>query len=211
MPSKAIGHDLPGKSPIWWSRPQPVVLDVRASSPSIKPYVRISRIRLPSMFTVQTLNQLAEASAGRFHRSSPWWHRSIALGRGRPCSSEPGAGRPARQPLIDEAIELVQRPAAHATEVVARATDIRIEFAHMASRLNHVCRVFRRSSSRMRRQRLRTDVKVQPLNRQRCVCPRNTKWSSRHGARASCPDAAPNRVSSSAAVGQRERPVWTMR
>src|SRR3954470_14738950 len=32
--------------------------------PLIKPYVRISRIRLPSMFTVQTLNPLAEAPPG---------------------------------------------------------------------------------------------------------------------------------------------------
>jgi len=34
----------------------------RASQrPLIKPYVRMSRIRLPSMFTVQTLNRLDEA------------------------------------------------------------------------------------------------------------------------------------------------------
>ena len=39
--------------------------DTRASQqPLIKPYVRISRIRLPSTFTVQTLNQLGEAPPG---------------------------------------------------------------------------------------------------------------------------------------------------
>jgi hypothetical protein len=36
------------------------------------------------------------------------------------------AGPPARESLIDEAIELVQRSAAHATEGVARATDVRM-------------------------------------------------------------------------------------
>ena len=49
---------------IWWSRPRSAVSSRAHQQPLIKPYVRISRIRLPSKFAVQTLNQLAEAPPG---------------------------------------------------------------------------------------------------------------------------------------------------
>lgn len=73
------------------------------------------------------------------------------------------AGPPAREPLIDEAIEVVQRPAAHATEVVARAPNVRIEVGdhrvETQPRLPCLPPQFVADAP----QRLRTDVEVQPM------------------------------------------------
>jgi hypothetical protein len=73
------------------------------------------------------------------------------------------AGPPAREPLIDEAIELSQRPPADPTEVVPSAPDIRIELDdHLVEtqpRLSRLPSQFITSAS----QRLWRDVEIQPL------------------------------------------------
>lgn len=86
-------------------------------------------------------------------------------GHERPCrpAMPVFAGPPAREPLIDEAIELSQRPPADPTEVVPSAPDIRIELDdHLVEtqpRLSRLPSQFITSAS----QRLWRDVEIQPL------------------------------------------------
>lgn len=51
-------------APPRWSRPQPAVQRRTGQQPLVKPYVRMSRIRLPSTFTAHTLHRLGGAPPG---------------------------------------------------------------------------------------------------------------------------------------------------
>ena len=72
-------------------------------------------------------------------------------------------GPPARESLIDEAIEMAQRPSADATEIVSSTPDVRIEVGnHLVEaqpRLSRLPPQFSTNAS----QRLWTDVEVQPI------------------------------------------------
>ena len=121
------------------------------------------------------------------------------------------ASPPARESLIHEAIELVQRPAAHATEVVARPPNIRIEVG------NHLVE----TQPRLPRlppqlipdasQRLRTDVEVQPIEPPPMRVPEKHEIFVSHIEQARLVRVQRQAKSRHQLLQPCERSVWTVR
>jgi hypothetical protein len=126
-----------------------------------------------------SLESAGRSATGRFHRSSPCWRQSASrctsdhAGRGRECFR--AHQRATRCSTKRSSLFNVRR---RARRKYCRAPRMYgLSSATRAGRLKPVRRVFRRSSSRMRRCALGATSRYSRANRHRCVCPRKTNVS----------------------------------